>query len=77
MLARVSALPSLSSPVVAAQFSDSLMRPFIIHVMSVPALVAHLSTVAPEVSVPVCFCVTDSRSKAAPLLVLTPSQFSQ
>lgn len=44
--------PSLSSPVVAAQFSDSLMRPFIVHVMSVPALVAHLSTVAPEVSVP-------------------------
>ncbi|NP_001411685.1 ubiquitin-protein ligase E3B isoform 3 [Mus musculus] len=35
-------------PVVAAQFSDNLMRPFIIHVMSVPALVAHLSTVAPE-----------------------------
>uniref|UniRef100_M0R8Z5 HECT-type E3 ubiquitin transferase n=1 Tax=Rattus norvegicus TaxID=10116 RepID=M0R8Z5_RAT len=35
-------------PVVAAQFSDSLMRPFIIHIMSVPALVAHLSTMAPE-----------------------------
>ncbi|GAB1290033.1 Ubiquitin-protein ligase E3B [Apodemus speciosus] len=35
-------------PVVAAQFSDNLMRPFIIHVMSIPALVAHLSTVAPE-----------------------------
>lgn len=35
-------------PVVAAQFSDNLMRPFLIHVMAVPALVAHLSTVAPE-----------------------------
>lgn len=35
-------------PVVAAQFSDNLMRPFIIHIMSVPALVAHLSTMAPE-----------------------------
>lgn len=35
-------------PVVAAQFSDSLMRPFIIYIMSVPALVAHLSTMAPE-----------------------------
>ncbi|CAO2629163.1 Ubiquitin-protein ligase E3B [Lemmus lemmus] len=41
-------LPSLTSPVVAAQFSDNLMRPFIIHIMSVPALVTHLSTVTPE-----------------------------
>lgn len=47
----LSLAPSLFSPVVAAQFSDNLMRPFIIHIMSVPALVAHLSTVAPEVSV--------------------------
>ncbi|KAK7811801.1 hypothetical protein U0070_016873 [Myodes glareolus] len=35
-------------PVVAAQFSDNLMRPFVIHIMSVPALVTHLSTVTPE-----------------------------
>ncbi|OBS71395.1 hypothetical protein A6R68_00092 [Neotoma lepida] len=38
----------LSSPVVAAQFSDNLMRPFVIHIMSVPALVTHLSTMTPE-----------------------------
>ncbi|XP_040475742.1 ubiquitin-protein ligase E3B isoform X3 [Ursus maritimus] len=35
-------------PVIAAQFSDNLIRPFLIHVMSVPALVTHLSTVTPE-----------------------------
>ncbi|KAH0516907.1 Ubiquitin-protein ligase E3B [Microtus ochrogaster] len=39
---------SLCCPVVAAQFSDNLMRPFVIHIMSVPALMTHLSTVAPE-----------------------------
>lgn len=41
---------SVSSPVLAAQFSDNLLRPFLIHIMSVPALVTHLSIVAPEVS---------------------------
>ncbi|XP_036305632.1 ubiquitin-protein ligase E3B isoform X2 [Pipistrellus kuhlii] len=35
-------------PVLAAQFSDNLLRPFLIHIMSVPALVTHLSIVAPE-----------------------------
>ncbi|XP_069353493.1 ubiquitin-protein ligase E3B [Eulemur rufifrons] len=35
-------------PVIAAQFSDNLLRPFLIHVVSVPALVTHLSTVTPE-----------------------------
>lgn len=65
--------PSLSSPVVAAQFSDNLMRPFIIHVMSVPALVAHLSTVAPEVSLQFYLCLPDSESKAAPLRGPAPS----
>ncbi|XP_004709597.1 ubiquitin-protein ligase E3B [Echinops telfairi] len=35
-------------PVLAAQFSDNLLRPFLIHIMSVPALVTHLSTLAPE-----------------------------
>uniref|UniRef100_A0A8C5XF51 Ubiquitin-protein ligase E3B n=1 Tax=Microcebus murinus TaxID=30608 RepID=A0A8C5XF51_MICMU len=35
-------------PVIAAQFSDNLLRPFLLHVMSVPALVTHLSTVTPE-----------------------------
>lgn len=40
---------SVSSPVIAAQFSDNLLRPFLIHIMSVPALVTHLSVVTPEV----------------------------
>ncbi|OWK15363.1 UBE3B [Cervus elaphus hippelaphus] len=35
-------------PVLAAQFSDNLIRPFLIHIVSVPALVTHLSTVTPE-----------------------------
>lgn len=35
-------------PVIAAQFSDNLLRPFLIHIVSVPALVTHLSTVTPE-----------------------------
>uniref|UniRef100_A0A8C4PSL8 Ubiquitin-protein ligase E3B n=1 Tax=Equus asinus TaxID=9793 RepID=A0A8C4PSL8_EQUAS len=35
-------------PVIAAEFSDNLIRPFLIHIMSVPALVTHLSTVTPE-----------------------------
>ncbi|XP_023415188.1 ubiquitin-protein ligase E3B isoform X2 [Loxodonta africana] len=29
-------------------FSDNLLRPFLIHIMSVPALVTHLSTLTPE-----------------------------
>lgn len=40
----------VSSPVIAAQFSDNLIRPFLIHIVSVPALMTHLSTVTPEVS---------------------------
>ncbi|XP_077165208.1 ubiquitin-protein ligase E3B isoform X1 [Paroedura picta] len=36
-------------PVVAAQFSDNLLRSFLIHVMSVPAMVTHLATLTPEV----------------------------
>ncbi|XP_075875659.1 ubiquitin-protein ligase E3B [Nelusetta ayraudi] len=35
-------------PVVAAHFSDNLLRSFLIHVMSVPAVVFHLSTLTPE-----------------------------
>ncbi|XP_048411813.1 ubiquitin-protein ligase E3B [Stegostoma tigrinum] len=35
-------------PVVAAQFSDNLLRSFLLHIMSVPALVTHLSTLVPE-----------------------------
>ncbi|XP_045379023.2 ubiquitin-protein ligase E3B isoform X1 [Camelus bactrianus] len=35
-------------PVIAAQFSDNLIRPFLIHILSVPALISHLSTVTPE-----------------------------
>ncbi|XP_043819364.1 ubiquitin-protein ligase E3B isoform X2 [Dromiciops gliroides] len=37
-----------SRPVVAAHFSDNLLRPFLIHIMSVPAFVAHLSVLAPK-----------------------------
>lgn len=39
-----------SSPVVVAQFSDNLLRSFLIHIMSVPALIAHLSSLTPDVS---------------------------
>ncbi|XP_069070843.1 ubiquitin-protein ligase E3B isoform X2 [Pleurodeles waltl] len=35
-------------PVVAASFSDNLLRSFLIHIMSVPAIVSHLSTLTPE-----------------------------
>nr|XP_020657546.1 ubiquitin-protein ligase E3B [Pogona vitticeps] len=35
-------------PVVAAQFSDNLLRSFLIHIMSVPAIVTHLATLTPE-----------------------------
>ncbi|XP_027719012.1 ubiquitin-protein ligase E3B [Vombatus ursinus] len=37
-----------SRPVIAAHFSDNLLRPFLIHIMSVPAFVAHLSMLAPK-----------------------------
>ncbi|XP_076209202.1 ubiquitin-protein ligase E3B isoform X3 [Aptenodytes patagonicus] len=35
-------------PVVAAQFSDNLLRLFLIHIMSVPAIMTHLATLTPE-----------------------------
>ncbi|KAJ8263648.1 hypothetical protein COCON_G00161050 [Conger conger] len=35
-------------PVVAAHFSDNLLRSFLIHIMSVPAVVSHLNTLTPE-----------------------------
>ncbi|XP_054852100.1 ubiquitin-protein ligase E3B isoform X2 [Eublepharis macularius] len=35
-------------PVVAAQFSDNLLRSFLIHIMSVPAIVTHLAMLTPE-----------------------------
>uniref|UniRef100_A0A8C2Y919 Ubiquitin-protein ligase E3B n=1 Tax=Coturnix japonica TaxID=93934 RepID=A0A8C2Y919_COTJA len=35
-------------PVVAAQFSDNLLRSFLIHIMSVPAIMTHLATLTPE-----------------------------
>uniref|UniRef100_A0A670J5B6 Ubiquitin-protein ligase E3B n=1 Tax=Podarcis muralis TaxID=64176 RepID=A0A670J5B6_PODMU len=35
-------------PVVAAQFSDNLLRSFLIHIISVPAIVTHLATLTPE-----------------------------
>lgn len=36
-------------PVIAAHFSDNLLRSFLIHIMSVPAVVSHLNTLTPEV----------------------------
>uniref|UniRef100_A0A665TUV4 Ubiquitin-protein ligase E3B n=1 Tax=Echeneis naucrates TaxID=173247 RepID=A0A665TUV4_ECHNA len=35
-------------PVVAAHFSDNLIRSFLIHIMSVPAVVSHLNVLTPE-----------------------------
>lgn len=38
-----------SRPVIAAHFSDNLLRSFLLHIMSVPAVVSHLSVLTPEV----------------------------
>ncbi|XP_075067027.1 LOW QUALITY PROTEIN: ubiquitin-protein ligase E3B [Mixophyes fleayi] len=47
--ATLTALFSLAlRPVVAAQFSDQLLRSFLINIMSVPALISHLSTLTPD-----------------------------
>ncbi|TKS78756.1 Ubiquitin-protein ligase E3B [Collichthys lucidus] len=35
-------------PVIAAHFSDNLLRSFLIHIMSVPAVVSHLNVLTPE-----------------------------
>uniref|UniRef100_W5MA02 Ubiquitin-protein ligase E3B n=1 Tax=Lepisosteus oculatus TaxID=7918 RepID=W5MA02_LEPOC len=35
-------------PVVAAHFSDNLLRSFLIHIMSVPAIIFHLNSLTPE-----------------------------
>ncbi|KAJ8286077.1 hypothetical protein GJAV_G00034290 [Gymnothorax javanicus] len=35
-------------PVVAAHFSDNLLRSFLLHIMSVPAITYHLNTLTPE-----------------------------
>uniref|UniRef100_A0A3Q3WXR1 Ubiquitin-protein ligase E3B n=1 Tax=Mola mola TaxID=94237 RepID=A0A3Q3WXR1_MOLML len=35
-------------PVIAAHFSDNLLRSFLTHIMSVPAIVSHLSVLTPE-----------------------------
>lgn len=35
-------------PVVAAHFSDNLLRSFLLHIMSVPAFIAHLNTLTPD-----------------------------
>uniref|UniRef100_A0A672JGJ5 HECT-type E3 ubiquitin transferase n=1 Tax=Salarias fasciatus TaxID=181472 RepID=A0A672JGJ5_SALFA len=36
-------------PVIAAHFSENLLRSFLIHIMSVPAIVSHLNVLTPEV----------------------------
>uniref|UniRef100_A0A7N6AEX6 Ubiquitin-protein ligase E3B n=1 Tax=Anabas testudineus TaxID=64144 RepID=A0A7N6AEX6_ANATE len=38
-------------PVIAAHFSDNLLRSFLIHIMSVPAVVSHLNVLTPEVNI--------------------------
>ncbi|XP_071755772.1 ubiquitin-protein ligase E3B [Centroberyx gerrardi] len=35
-------------PVIAAHFSDNLLRSFLIHIMSVPAVISHLNVLTPE-----------------------------
>ncbi|XP_077457309.1 ubiquitin-protein ligase E3B isoform X2 [Stigmatopora argus] len=35
-------------PVIAAHFSDNLLRSFLLHIMSVPAVTSHLCTLTPE-----------------------------
>uniref|UniRef100_A0A8C8LR11 HECT-type E3 ubiquitin transferase n=1 Tax=Oncorhynchus tshawytscha TaxID=74940 RepID=A0A8C8LR11_ONCTS len=35
-------------PVIAAHFSDNLLRSLLIHIMSVPAVVSHINTITPE-----------------------------
>ncbi|CAG08531.1 unnamed protein product, partial [Tetraodon nigroviridis] len=35
-------------PVIAAHFSDNLLRSFLLHIMSVPAVISHLSVLTPE-----------------------------
>ncbi|XP_056146463.1 ubiquitin-protein ligase E3B [Lampris incognitus] len=35
-------------PVIAAHFSDNLLRSFLIHIMSVPAIITHLNVLTPE-----------------------------
>ncbi|KAG9487064.1 hypothetical protein GDO78_007113 [Eleutherodactylus coqui] len=47
--ATLTALFSLAlRPVLAAQFSDNLLRSFLIHIMSVPALISHLTVLTPD-----------------------------
>ncbi|GAA6081041.1 ubiquitin-protein ligase E3B isoform X1 [Tachysurus ichikawai] len=35
-------------PVIAAHFSDNLLRSFLLHIMSVPAIISHLNTLTPD-----------------------------
>ena len=48
--ATLSAILTLAlRPLVAANFSDKLMTMFLIHILSVPALIQHLDDLTPEV----------------------------
>uniref|UniRef100_UPI00358E8020 ubiquitin-protein ligase E3B isoform X1 n=1 Tax=Myxine glutinosa TaxID=7769 RepID=UPI00358E8020 len=51
-------------PVIAAKFSDNLLRSFVLHALSVPGLVLHLSNMAPE-----CVTMLQSHSMLHHLLV--------
>lgn len=49
--ASISAILELSlRPLISANFSEKLMTMFLIHILSVPAIVLHLQNLAPEVS---------------------------
>jgi ubiquitin-protein ligase E3 B len=48
--ASLSAILTLAlRPLVAANFSDKLMTMFLIHIISVPAIIQHLENLTPEV----------------------------
>lgn len=49
--ASLSAIITLSlRPLVSANFSEKLMTMFLIHILSVPAIIQHMQTLTPEVS---------------------------
>jgi ubiquitin-protein ligase E3 B len=50
--ASLSAILTLAlRPLVAANFSDKLMTMFLIHIISVPAIIQHLENLTPEVKI--------------------------
>ena len=41
----------LLRPLITAQFSDKLLSLFLLHILSVPAIVLHISNLSPEVGI--------------------------